>query len=297
MNLRDDPSTFLSGIAAIGEPLLRSEDPRLLRGEGRYTDDLELPGQVHCVMLRSRHAHGVIRSIDTEAARAMPGVLAVYTGADLAGYGPMKSSLPFKSRDGSEMRRTGRPALATDKVRFVGDPIACVIAETVNQGRDAAEAIALEIDPLPAVTEPPAAVNSGAPQLYDDAPGNLALDFHYGDAEAVKKAFAEAAHVTRLDIVSNRIVVSPMEPRSAIGSYDSKTGRWILNVGCQGVMGLRGGLARDVLNVTPDKVRVLTGHVGGSFGMKSQVYPEYGPLLLGAKLLGRPVKWTDERSR
>jgi len=134
------------------------------------------------VMLRSRNGHGVIRSINTDAARGMPGVLAVYTGADLSAYGPLKSSLPFKSRDGSDMRHTGRPALTTDKVRFVGDPIACVIAETVNQGRDAAEAIEVEIDPLPAVTDPPAAVASGAPQLYVDAPGNLALDFHYGDA-------------------------------------------------------------------------------------------------------------------
>src|ERR1041384_2942942 len=201
MNLRDDPTTFRTGMAAIGEPLLRSEDPRLLRGEGRYTDDLQLPGQAYCVMLRSRHAHGVIRSINTDAARGMPGVLAVYTGADLAGYGPMKSGLPFKSRDGSEMRRTGRPALATDKVRFVGDPIACVIAETVNQGRDAAEGIEVEIDPLPAVIHPPDAVGKDAPQLYDDAPGNMALDFHYGDAEKVKAAFAAAAHVAKVDIV------------------------------------------------------------------------------------------------
>src|SRR4029077_3714600 len=122
MNLHNDPSTFLAGIAAIGEPLLRSEDPKLLRGEGGSTEDLRLPHQAYCVMLRSRHAHGVIRSINTDAARNMRGVLAVYTGADLAGYGPMKSSLPFKSRDGSDMRRTGRPALTTDKVRFVGDP-------------------------------------------------------------------------------------------------------------------------------------------------------------------------------
>src|SRR5262249_62332098 len=132
MNLRDDPTTFRTGLATIGEPLLRSEDPRLLRGEGRYTDDVALPNQAHCVILRSRHGHGVIRSIDTGAARAMPGVLAVYTGADLSSYGPMKSSLPFKNRDGSDMRHTARPALATDKVRFVGDPIACVIAETIN---------------------------------------------------------------------------------------------------------------------------------------------------------------------
>jgi carbon-monoxide dehydrogenase large subunit len=181
-------------------------------------------------------------------------------------------------------------------VRFVGEPVACVVAETALQAKDAAELVELDIDELPAVTDPADALKPDAPRLHDEAPGNLALDFHYGDAEAVKKAFAEAAHVTRLEIVSNRVVVNPMEPRSAIGSYDPASGRWTLHVGCQGVMGLRAGLARDVLNVPPEKVRVLTGNVGGSFGMKSQVYPEYGPLLLASKLLGRPVKWTDERS-
>jgi len=295
MNLRDDPTTFRSDIAAIGEPLLRSEDPKLLRGEGRYTDDVSLPNQAHCVMLRSRNGHGVIRSISTEAARAMPGVLAVYTGADLSGYGPMKSSLPFKSRDGSEMRRTGRPALATDKVRFVGDPIACVIAETVNQGRDAAEAIEVEIDPLPAVTDPAAAVASGAPQLYDDAPANMALDFHYGDAEKVAAAFASAAHVAKVQLANSRVVVNAMEPRAALGEYDAASGRWTLHTGCQGVMGMKGQLA-SVLGASPDKVHVLTGNVGGSFGMKAAVYPEYVCVLHAAKALGRPVKWTDDRS-
>jgi carbon-monoxide dehydrogenase large subunit len=295
MNLRDDPRSFRSDIATIGEPLLRSEDPRLLRGEGRYTDDLQLPRQAYCVMLRSRNGHGVIRSVDTAAARAMPGVLAVYTGADLAGYGPLKSSLPFKSRDGSEMRRTGRAALATDKVRFVGDPIACVIAETVNQGRDAAEAIEVEIDPLPAVTEPSAAISSGAPQLYDDAPGNLALDFHYGDAEKVAAAFASAAHVATVQLVNSRVVVNALEPRAALGEYDAASGRWTLRTGSQGVMGMRAQLS-SVLGAPPEKVHVLTGNVGGSFGMKAAVYPEYVCVLHAARALGRPVKWTDDRS-
>jgi carbon-monoxide dehydrogenase large subunit len=295
MNLHNDPSTFTSGIAAIGEPLLRSEDPKLLRGEGRYTDDLSLPNQAHCVMLRSRHAHGVIRSIKTDAARKMPGVLAVYTGADLSAYGPMKSGLPFKSRDGSEMRRTGRPTLATDKVRFVGDPIACVIAETVNQGRDAAEAIEIEIESLPAVTDPPAAIQSGAPQLYDDAPGNMALDWHYGDAEKVAAAFASAAHVAKVELVNSRVVVNAMEPRAAMAEYDVASGRWTLHTGCQGVMGMKAQLAA-VLGTAPDKVHVLSGNVGGSFGMKAAVYPEYVCALHGARALGRPVKWTDDRS-
>jgi carbon-monoxide dehydrogenase large subunit len=295
MNLRNDPRAFRSDNAAMGEPLLRSEDPKLLRGEGRYTDDIQMPGQACCVILRSRHAHGVIRAIATDAASKMPGVLAVYTGADLSGYGPLKSSLPFKNRDGSEMRHTARPALATDKVRFVGDPIACVIAETVNQGRDAAEAIEVEIDPLPAVTDPPAAVAAGAPQLYDDAPGNLALDYHYGDAEKVAAAFAAAAHVTKVQLRNNRVVVNAMEPRAALGQYDAASDRWTLHTCSQGVMGMRAQLA-SVLGASPEKVHVLTGNVGGSFGMKAQVYPEYVCVLHAARTLGRPVKWTDERS-
>jgi carbon-monoxide dehydrogenase large subunit len=297
MNLRNDPAAFSTQprIAAIGEPLKRSEDPRLLRGEGRYTDDLQFPGQAYCVMVRSRYAHGVIRAIKTDAARKMPGVLAVYTGQDLAGYGLLKSSLPLKSRDGSDMRHTGRPALATDKVRFVGDPIACVIAESLNQGRDAAEAIEIDIDPLPAVTEPPVAVGKDAPQIYDDAPGNVALDFHYGDSEKVKAAFAAAAHVTKVDLVNSRVVVNALEPRAAIGAYDQASGRWTLHTGCQGVMGMRAQLA-FVLGTAPDKVHVLTGNVGGSFGMKAAVYPEYVCCLHGARALGRPVRWTDERT-
>ena len=175
----------------------------------------------------------------------MPGVLAVYTHADLeaAGFGPLKCPMNIPQRDGSPMKTPPRPSLAKGKVRFVGEAVACVVAETAVQAKDAAEAVELDIEELPAVTSPAEALKPGAPQIHDDAPGNLALDFHYGDAEAVKKAFAEAAHVTRLEIVSNRIVVNPMEPRSAIGSWDAKTERWTLNVGCQGVMGLRGGLA------------------------------------------------------
>ena len=228
----------------------------------------------------------------------MPGVLAVLTHADLeaAGFGPLKCPMNIPQRDGSPMKTPPRPSLAKGRVRFVGEAVACVVAETPVQAKDAAEAVELDIEELPAVTSPADALKEGAPQIHPEAPGNLALDFHYGDAEAVKKAFAEAAHVTRLEIVSNRIIVNPMEPRSAIGSYDPKTERFTLHVGCQGVMGLRGGLARDVLNRPTDKVRVLTGNVGGSFGMKSQVYPEYGPLLLASKTLSRPVKWTDERS-
>ena len=295
MDSFDDTSLALMKFG-VGQPVPRKEDPTLLRGEGRYTDDIHLPGQAHAVMVRSRIAHGVLKGIDTTAAAAMPGVLAILTHADLdaAGFGPLKCPMNMPQRDGSPMKTPPRPSLAIDKVRYVGEAVACVVAETAVQAKDAAEAVELDIEELPAVTSPGEALKAGAPQIHDEAPGNLALDFHYGNAEAVAKAFAEAAHVTRLEIDSNRIVVSPMEPRSAIGSYEDD--RWVLRVGCQGVMGIRGGLARDVLKVGTDRVRVLTGNVGGSFGMKSQVYPEYGPLLLAARTVGRPVKWTDERS-
>ncbi len=297
MDVFDDVSLSLMKFG-VGQPVPRKEDPTLLRGEGRYSDDVNLAGQAHAVMVRSPVAHGVLRGIDIETASAMPGVLAILTAADLdaAGFGPLRCPMNVPQRDGSPMKTPPRPSLAVGKVRYVGEAVACVVAETAVQAKDAAEAVQLDIETLPAVTAPHEALKPGAPQIHDEAPSNLVLDFHYGDAEAVKKAFADAAHVTRLEIVSNRIAVSAMEPRSAIGSYDPDTERWTLHLGCQGVMGIRGALAKDVLKVAPDKVHVLTGNVGGSFGMKSQVYPEYGPLLLASKKLGRPVKWTDERS-
>ena len=295
MDSFDDTALALMKFG-VGQPVPRMEDPTLLRGKGSYTDDQNLPGQAYAVMVRSKIAHGILKGIDSAAAAKMPGVLAILTYADMeaAGFGPMKCAVNFPQRDGSPMKTPPRHSLARDKVRYVGEVIACVVAETAVQAKDAAEIVEPEIEELPAVTTPAQALAAGAPQIHDEAPGNLVLDFHYGNADAVKKAFAEAAHVTRLEIVSNRIVVNAMEPRSAIGSIED--GRWVLRVGCQGVMGLRGSLAKDVLNTTTDKVRILTGNVGGSFGMKSQVYPEYGPLLLAARKLGRPVKWTDERS-
>jgi aerobic carbon-monoxide dehydrogenase large subunit len=278
---------------AVGQSVPRKEDPMLLRGEGHYTDDVALPGQAYAVMVRSQNAHGVIRSIDVETARKMPGVLGVYTGADLKGYGPLKCIVPFNNRDGSPMKKPLREALAIGKVRFVGDPVAFVIAETVLAAKDAAEAVNVDIEPLPAVTAPEAATQNGAPQLYDDVPGNVALDYHYGDAEVVKAAFAKAAHVTRLSLVNSRLVVAAMEPRAAVASYDGS--RFTLYVCSQGVVGMRANIA-DALGVTPKDVHIVTGQVGGSFGMKGAVFPEYICLLHAARALGRPVKWTDDRS-
>lgn len=282
---------------AVGQPVSRTEDPVLLRGEGRYTDDLNLPGQAHAVVVRSRIAHGVLRRIEAEAARAMPGVLAVLTAADLiaGGLKPMPANIFGQNRDGSAPRKPAQMALARDRVRYVGEPIAFVVAETRAQAKDAAEAVLADIDPLPAVTSARAAAAPDAPLLYDEVPGNLLLDWHYGDSDAVAAAFARAAHVTRLDLVNSRIVVAAMEPRAVLAEYDAEGSRYVLRVGSQGVFGMR-TLLSGVLGVEPRQLRVLTGHVGGSFGMKFTAYPEYACALLAARLLGRPVKWTDERS-
>ncbi len=288
-----DPTMMKFGI---GQPVPRQEDPTLLQGRGRYTDDISVEGQAWCVMVRSPYAHGVINRIGTEAAKAMPGVLGVYTAADLAEYGPMRSVLPLKNKDGSPLINVERGPLAADKVRWVGDPVAFVVAETKAQAKDAAEMVEMDIDPLDAVTDAAAAAAPGAPQLYDHVPGNVVLDFRYGDADKVAEAFAKAAHVTTLNIRNNRIVVCAMEPRSAIGEWDAAEGRYILRVGSQGVFGLRNQMANDILKVPVEKVRILTGNVGGSFGMKASAYPEYTCVLHAAKVLGRPVKWTDERT-
>jgi carbon-monoxide dehydrogenase large subunit len=281
----------------VGQPVRRKEDDTLVRGKGKYTDDFNLPGQLYAWIVRSPHAHGVIRGIDTEAARAMPGVHGVWTGKDLeaAHYGPFTCGLPLKSQDGSPLFQTNRHALMTDKVRYVGDPVAFVVAETVAQARDAAEAVVLDIDALPAVTDCEAATKPDAPQLYDHIPNNVALDYHYGDTAAVEAAFASAAHVTKLDIENTRVAVVSMEPRCALATYEKSGGRYVIQVPTQGVAGNRNTLAKQ-LNVAPDKVRILTGNVGGSFGMKNISYPEYICLLHAAKELGKPVKWLDERS-
>ena len=282
---------------AIGQPVPRSEDPVLLRGGGHYADDISLPGQAHAVMMRSGYAHGFIRGIDAAAARSMPGVLGVYTAADLAagGIGPLPPRQVMKNRDGTPMLSPVRYALAIDKARHVGEAIAAIVAETLAEAKDAAEAVQVEIEPLPAVTAPGKAAAPGAPVLYDDVPGNVGLDFHFGDSEKVAAAFASAAHVTRLQLRNNRIVVNAMEPRSAVAQYDPDRRHWTLHVGCQGVFGFRNYIA-GVFGVGRDQVRVLTDRVGGSFGMKQPTYPEYYCILHAARELGRPVKWTDDRS-
>src|SRR5271166_4974499 len=295
MNLQNDPHRLAVMKFGIGQPVTRTEDPLLVRGAGCYTDDVRLADEAPAVIVRSRVAHGLIKRIDTSAARQLPGVLGVCTGADLAAYGTLKCIVPFNNRDGTPMKRPPRPALATDKVRFVGDPIAFVVAETLLQAKDAAEAVEVEIDSLPAVVSPQEAIEPGAPLIHDEAPGNIALDYHYGDADAVAAAFAKAAHITRVKLNNSRVVVNAMEPRAALATYDAASGRYTLHVPTQGVFGMRSNIA-DILKVEPRQVRILTGHVGGSFGMKAAPFPEYVCVLHAARVLERPVKWTDERS-
>jgi len=293
-----DDVIFGTGPYAVSQPVTRNEDPRLLRGDGLYTDDKNLDGQAHAVFLRSTIAHGDITSLDVAAAKNAPGVVAVLTVDDLeaAGLGTLPNNLPVKSRDGSPLIKPVRPILAKGRVRHVGEPVVAIIAETAAQARDAAELVELEIAPLPPVMALEEAVSRGAVQVHEEAANNVCLDFQMGDAEATATAFEEAAHVTRLHLDNNRCFVSPMEPRAAVADFDSAEDRYILHVCSQGVMGMRNILANAIFNIDPQKIHVLTDDVGGSFGMKSMPYHEYPVIMLAAKQLGRPVKWNADRS-
>jgi carbon-monoxide dehydrogenase large subunit len=282
---------------ACGQSVSRKEDPRLLRGEGRYTGDIDLPGMAHGYVLRSPHAHGVIRDIDLSAAREVDGVLAVYGIDDLkaAGYGPFPGSKLLKNRDGSYPQSAVRFALADGKVKFAGEGLAFVVAETPEAARDGAEAVMFDIDPLPAIIDPEKALAADAEQIHDDA-ANLCVDWQDGDFDAVEEAFGKAAHVTRVRIPINRVVVATMEPRGVVGEHDSASGRFTIHLGCQGVFGMRQTLATAILKIEPEKLHVISKDIGGSFGMKSQQFAENLLVLHAARDLGRPVKWIDDRS-
>ena len=297
MNVTDDPFDGIEKFS-IGQSVARNEDPRLLTGGGRYTDDVNLDGQAYAYVVRSPHAHGELRELDTAAALAQPGVLAVVTGQDLedAGFGHLPCNNQSVSHDGTPLVVVPRRPLALDRVRHLGEAIAVVVAESLAQARDAAEAVTFEIEPLPAVTSGEAALAGGAVELWPElAPGNLGLDWKGGDHEATEAAFAKAVHVTRLKMTNNRVAIATIEPRAAVAEFDADE-RFTLHLCSQGVFGLRNQLANIILNVPQEKVRVRTYDVGGSFGMKSAIYPEYPPILYAARLLGRPVKWCDERS-
>lgn len=285
------------GEFAIGQGVSRFEDPRLVRGGGRYTDDIKLPGLVHGVVLRSPHAHAKIRSIDITTAKTAPGVLAVLTSADLksAGYGDLPVPGGLKRRDGSPMYRPRYPILADDRVRWVGDSVAFVVAETVAQALDAAEMISVDYAELPAVTSTAEAPKPGAPRVWDDCPDNICFVELIGDKAAVDAAFARAAHVTRHRFVINRVTAATMEPRGAVGDYNATDGRYTIYTPIQRPHPTRADLAK-VLKVPESKVRIVTGDTGGSFGMKSPIFNETPLVLLASKLTGRPVKWISTRT-
>lgn len=285
----------------IGQAVNRVEDQRLLTGAGRYTDDIQPDGAAHALFVRSPYAHARITGIDSAAALAVPGVLAVYTAADLAraGLAPLMTASTLTNRDGSPMVKVPRPILCGDLVRHVGDAVAFIVAETLDAARDGADALAVDYDPLPAVVDPAAALAADAPVIWDSVPGNLAFDWEQGDAAGTRAAFAAAAHVIDLTLVNNRLISNPLEPRMAIGvalGGGSGGGRLQLTASTQGVHAIKRAMAKEIFGRPADQFQIITPDVGGAFGTKIFPYPEQPLVLLAAEKLGRPVKWTGERA-
>jgi carbon-monoxide dehydrogenase large subunit len=275
-----------------GQSLRRLEDARFLTGHGRYIEDIDVPGQTWMQVVRSPHAHATIERIDAEAARGVPGVLGVFTAADLAELGPLPCTVPVASV--APMIVPPRPTLASGRARHVGDPVAFVVAETRAAARDSAELVAVDWQPLAAVVDGPAALLSGAPQLWQQAPNNLSYRFQKGDQNAVRTAISGAAHVVELELVNNRIVISATEPRGAIGRYDGD-GFHLLFSGA-GVHALQSQLADSVFREPAERMHIACPDVGGGFGVKNALYPEWVMLLWAARVLGRPVRWMSERA-
>jgi aerobic carbon-monoxide dehydrogenase large subunit len=285
------------GEFALGQPVPRFEDPRLLRGGGRYVDDFVLPRMVFGHVLRSPHAHARIRSIDTRAAKQMPGVLAVLTGADwkASGWGDLPAAGGMKRPGGLPSYKPRFPALVEDRVRWVGDYVAFVVAETKNQAMDAAERIEVEYEPLPAIASTERAVAPGTPRVWDDCPDNICFVHEVGDKAAVEAAFARAERIVKRRLVINRVTAAAMEPRGAVGDYNPAEDRYTCYTVLQRTHAYRADLAQ-IIGVPEARIRVVAGDIGGSFGMKSAVYNEVALCLLASKQLGRPVKWTSTRS-
>jgi len=280
----------------IGQPVRRTEDPRLLRGQGRFVDDLAPREALHAVFVRSPHAHARIVSLDTAAARATPGVVAVVTGADLraAGRGALPCRLAYCGDDGKPVRFPPRLALPHDRTRFVGEAVAMVVGETLAAARDGAEAVTIEWEPLSPVIGI-AAARIAAP-IHEGFAGNRLYRWQAGDAAATERAFAAAAHTVSVPIRINRVSAAPLETRGALASWDASLGRWTLLTGTQGTTEAHEELTRDALGVPPQALRIVTPDVGGGFGMKNHAYPEHVALLHAAQMLGAPVRWQAERT-
>jgi carbon-monoxide dehydrogenase large subunit len=282
----------------LGQPVPRLEDARFLSGRGRYVDDLVPHGTTYAVFCRSQHAHARLTGVDAAAARAMPGVLAVLTGADwqAAGLGSFEVWSPVRSSDGRTIEPQVQPILATDSVHYVGQPIALVIAETLYQAQDAAEAVEVGYEPIDPVVKPAAALEDGAPVLHPAVGSNLAYEVHVGDRKATQEAFARAAHVTELTLVNNRVTANPIEPRALLAQYDEGTDEYTLYASHQAPHILRRELAESSLRHPEHRIRVVSPDVGGGFGMKVANHPEDPAVLWAARVVGRPVKWTCTRS-
>lgn len=280
-----------------GAHLSRLEDLRLIKGEGCYSADWSLPNQAHAAFLRADRAHAKILSINADAARKARGVLGVYTGADAvsAGYVKPPSFLTFAGKDGMKARIPDRAVLAHGRVRFVGETVAMVVAETALQAQDAAELIEIEYEDLPVSVNPRTTLEAGAPQLHDNVPGNLAFEQEAGDAAAVAAAFAKAAHVTRLKLDCSRVAPSPMEPRACLVAYDAASGVYTMHSPVQGINMMRMQLTAYT-GLPDDKLNIKARDVGGGFGQRSIAYTEYVALMIAAKALNRPVKWVSTRS-
>jgi carbon-monoxide dehydrogenase large subunit len=283
-----------AGIAGIGATPRRREDARFLTGQGRYLDDIAFPGVAHAIFLRAGHAHAILHGIDIEAARAMPGVLAILTAEDAAqdGLRPLRPTVEANVQTNEPFRFLPQPLLAKGRIRYAGEPVALIVAETRNQALDAAERIELDVTPLPAVTSAAAALQPDAPQLAKDVPGNLCMDWHWGHTDAAAQAIASAPHRVTLQLQNHRVATNPMEPRGAVGVFD---GRYTLHVSSQNLHGNR-DVTASVLGADPSQVRFVAHDVGGGFGAKNFCYAEYALLLWAARRTGRPVKWIATRS-
>jgi aerobic carbon-monoxide dehydrogenase large subunit len=285
------------GEFAIGQGVPRFEDPRLVRGGGCYVDDIKLPGMAHGIVLRAQHAYAKITAIDVSAAKAAPGVLAILTAADVkaAGWSDIPTPGGHKRRDGSPMIKSRYPILAEDHVRWVGDYVAFVVAETVAQAMDAMEMISVDFEPLPAVTSTADAARPDAPRVWEHAPDNICFVEFVGDKAATDAAFARADHIVKQKFVINRVTAAPMEPRGAIGDYHAAEQRYTLYTAMQRPHPIRAELAK-LMRIAESKLRIVTGDTGGSFGMKSPIFNEVPLVLLASKLTGRPVKWISTRT-
>ena len=286
------------GEFSIGQSVRRREDPRLLMGRGRYYDDLKVADQLYASIVRSPHAHADIRSIDARAALQMPGVHTVLTGQDYAddSLGTMPSMAPYKKRDGGPMYLPHRPAIAIGRVLHVGYPVAVVVADTLELARDAAERVEVDYAPRPAVVSARDAFEPGAPRLYDDCPNNEAYFYQAGDKAAVDAAFARAAHVIEQRLVINRVTANTLEPRGVTGEYDRGTGRYTLHCGFQRPWLFRNAIAETTMKIPEAQLRLVTGDIGGSYGLRGSIYPEIILMLWAARRVGKPVKWLSTRN-